>query len=63
MPRGPRATVLASKRMITLITPREDRRFKALARFHGKPLAAIVRELLERELLRAERAGARLPQK
>lgn len=49
MPRGPRTDEPASKRMVILITPKEHRRFFALARRRKTPLSELVRALLDAE--------------
>lgn len=63
MPRGPRNGEVASKRMVVLVTPKEDAEYFALARHLGVPLAELVRSLLARERRRLERSGVRVPKK
>ena len=63
MPRPPRNGVVASKRMIVLVTPRELLSFGALARFRKMTLAALVRSLLTRDRAELESAGKRVPKR
>ena len=63
MPRGPRNGEVASKRMVTLVTPKELGGYFALARHLGVTLSDLIRSLLARERARLERAGAKVPKK
>ena len=63
MPRRPSGEEVASKRIVVLVTPRQDAEYFALARHLGKPLAEVIRGLLHRERQRLERAGVKVPKK
>ncbi len=63
MPRRPSGEEVATKRIVVLVTPRQDAEYFALARHLGKPLAEVIRGLLERERTRLERGGVRVPKK
>lgn len=63
MPRRPTGEEVATKRIVVMVTPRQDAEFFALARHLGKPLSEVIRGLLDRERTRLERAGVRVPKK
>ena len=63
MSRKPLGEEVASKRIVVLVTPRQDAEFFALARHLAKPLAEVIRSLLEKERRRLERGGVKVPKK
>lgn len=63
MPRGPRSAEIASLRLVVLITPSEQVRYRALAEHEAISLSEIIRGDLDARIARLERRGVTLPKK
>lgn len=63
MPREPRFGEVASLRLVVLITPEQQVRYRWLAEHEDVPLSEIIRRGLDARLARLERAGVKPPKK